>query len=88
MRYRREMTKVSNMTPHSGIVRVLKKYIGVDEVFQVIARKLVERRAEIERVRGYAGGGGEYGDSGGTRDGMRIDASLDSNEKKGGGRCC
>ncbi|KAH0602215.1 uncharacterized protein H6S33_009914 [Morchella sextelata] len=61
---------------------------GVDEVFQVIARKLVERRAEIERVRGYAGGGGEYGDSGGTRDGMRIDASLDSNEKKKGGRCC
>lgn len=62
---------------------------GVDEVFQVIARKLVERRAEIdrERLRG-PNSGGEYGvKDGGGRD-LRVNASDPNEKNKKGGKCC
>jgi len=58
---------------------------GIDEVFQVIARKLVERRAEIDHERIY--GPGYAGEFGGRRGG--VDAVGErGGEKKKGGICC
>ncbi|KAG0132626.1 P-loop containing nucleoside triphosphate hydrolase protein [Tuber indicum] len=58
---------------------------GIDEVFQVIARKLVERRAEIDHERIY--GPGYAGEFGGRRGG--VDAAGErGGEKKKGGICC
>jgi len=56
----------------------------VDEVFQVIARKLVERRADIERERAY-GSQDPY-----TRTGNGgVDPNLaGAGEKSKGGKCC
>lgn len=56
--------------------------LGVDEVFQVISRKLVERRSEIERERLY--GADPYGSRGGTG----VDATAQAGEKRTGGACC
>ncbi|KAL7275805.1 Ras-like GTP-binding protein ryl2 [Rhizina undulata] len=53
---------------------------GVEEVFQVITRKLVERRAEIERERLYGPGGGPNGKE-------RKD-SLDAVDAEKKGKCC
>ncbi|KAI5848057.1 P-loop containing nucleoside triphosphate hydrolase protein [Tricharina praecox] len=66
---------------------------GVDEVFHVIARKLVERRQEIENERLYGpaggnasnGGGGSGGGRGGAREG-NVDAAQETERKKG--MCC
>jgi len=62
---------------------------GVDEVFQVIARKLVERRQEIEMERLYGPGGGSASNGnsarGVGRDG-NVDAAQDNERKKG--MCC
>jgi len=55
---------------------------GVDEVFQVIARKLVERRAEIEAERLYGPGGAPPRN--GPREGG-VDAAVEAEKK---GRCC
>lgn len=57
---------------------------GVDEVFQVIARKLVERRAEIEAERLYGPGGGGAARGNGARDGG-VDAAVEGEKK---GKCC
>jgi GTPase SAR1 family protein len=62
---------------------------GVEEVFEVIARKLVERRQEIEmeRLYGPGGGGGQSGGGGGG--GVRgggVETANDAEKKKG--RCC
>ncbi|KAF8453540.1 P-loop containing nucleoside triphosphate hydrolase protein [Terfezia claveryi] len=54
---------------------------GVDEVFQVITRKLVERRSEIERERLY----GTMGDRGGAANGG-VEAECKGIVK--GGNCC
>lgn len=59
---------------------------GVEEVFQVITRKLVERRHEIEMERLYGPGGGPQG---GARGGGRepgVDATQEGEKKKG--ICC
>lgn len=57
---------------------------GVDEVFQVIARKLVERRGaiEAERLYGPAGGGGGGGGAGDRR---TEDADPSSTKES---KCC
>ena len=56
---------------------------GVDEVFQVIARKLVERRQEIERERLHGPSRGNHSDPrAADRD---VDASHDGQKK---GKCC
>lgn len=57
-----------------------KSLPGVDEVFQVISRKLVERRAEIERERLY----GTMGDRGGAANGG-VEAKGSGGQE---GRCC
>ncbi|PWW74014.1 ras-domain-containing protein [Tuber magnatum] len=57
---------------------------GIDEVFQVIARKLVERRAEIDHERIY--GPGCAGGFGGGRGG--VDAAGERGGEKKGGICC
>lgn len=54
----------------------------------MIARKLVERRAEIERERTYGPGGGpEYGRSDVNNRDLRPDASGPGRGKKEG-KCC
>jgi hypothetical protein len=61
---------------------------GVGEVFEVIARKLVERRQEIEmeRLYGPSGGGGQSGGGGGGVRGGGVETASDAEKKKG--RCC
>lgn len=56
---------------------------GVDEVFQVITRKLVERRAEIERERLYGSVGPTGTSAIGTRD---VEVKEAESEVKSG--CC
>lgn len=90
MRFLLGMTKVSRISPMTCVDRPDSlKATGVDEVFQVIARKLVERRAEIERERTYGhGGGADYGLGGGGGRDLRVDASGPDGGGKKGGKCC
>lgn len=59
---------------------------GVDELFQVIARKLIERRADIERERLYGIGGSEYDEA--TRSDGSIQLNTGTTERKGGACAC
>ncbi|KAK6341708.1 hypothetical protein TWF696_008775 [Orbilia brochopaga] len=62
---------------------------GVDELFQVIARKLIERRADIERERLYGPSGSEYDESARSDGSIPIDTGLaGGGERKGGGCSC
>ena len=71
--------------PAVWLMGLLPRWIGVDEVFQVIARKLVEKRTEIERERIYGPGhGGDFG----TRDGIDSSGDRSSEKKKKAGACC
>ncbi|RPA97811.1 ras-domain-containing protein [Choiromyces venosus 120613-1] len=59
---------------------------GVDEVFQVIARKLVERRADIERERAA---GVDYARRGGGGNGNgNVDPNAVGAGEKGRSGCC
>ena len=58
---------------------------GVDELFQVIARKLIERRADIERERLYGVGGSEYDE--GTRSDGSIQLNTGPVENRGACAC-
>jgi hypothetical protein len=58
---------------------------GVDEVFRVIARKLVDRRAAELDGMSYGGNGdGSYGGNGGVGE---VD-TQEREEKRKGGKCC
>ncbi|KAF3096990.1 hypothetical protein TWF102_006437 [Orbilia oligospora] len=59
---------------------------GVDELFQVIARKLIERRSDIERERLYGIGGSEYDEA--TRSDGSIQLNTGPTERKGGACAC
>ncbi|KAF3310700.1 hypothetical protein TWF173_009319 [Orbilia oligospora] len=59
---------------------------GVDELFQVIARKLIERRSDIERERLYGIGGSEYDET--TRSDGSIQLNTGPTEHKGGACAC
>ncbi|KAF3939651.1 hypothetical protein ABW19_dt0204421 [Dactylella cylindrospora] len=59
---------------------------GVDELFQVIARKLIERRADIERERLY-GITGEYDDGIRSENEISIDQTTTGGEESKGGGC-
>ena len=71
--------------PHGLVMGVCLVAAGIDEVFQVIARKLVERRAEIDHERTYGPGyAGEFGGGGGG-----VDAAGErGGERKRSGICC
>lgn len=88
MKFLPGMTKVSSISQDVQMcVDRPPKTTGVDEVFQVIARKLVERRAEIERERTYGPGGGpEYGRSDVNNRDVRPDTSGPDGKKEG--KCC
>lgn len=70
---------------HGLVTEICLVAVGIDEVFQVIARKLVERRAEIDHERIYGPGyAGEFGGGGGG-----VDAADErGGEKKKSGICC
>jgi len=70
---------------HGLVIDICLVAAGIDEVFQVIARKLVERRAEIDHERIYGPGyAGEFGDRGGG-----VDAAGErGGQKKKSGICC